>query len=678
MNTPRPFPLSPLPLRALALAALFAGALSAPAPALLPLPALQRPVASAPAPQKATAFTKADLERMVAELSAAIPQNAGLIYPIDSDVLQDDDVNAYANIEDNPKDPKKPQAIMRVKTGFLKFLDRACEKGYVVGLDPNDPKRTFRLKPGDQVRLLRAVVAHEMGHLSRGHVLSAMKPGDLKVIYTRETEREADAVGAAALQRTGHSVQDAQDMLLMLDAYSTEMGVGDSERLLGDHADCKRRAAAISSNPAVLRSLIEFDLGLAFAEARDNVAAMAAFDRAYAKEPRLKESTVNAALSAVVIYWDQLDPRIRGNWYRPDFGPLMKSPISQGRDGAIRDEDRKRYADAVAHAAVALRALPNDPRALEVAGLVQVLDPDGAPANLAAGIANLQKAAAMAMRPEDRLRLANNLAVGLQRSGQAVKGVETMVAAQRASTVANVTVGENLGRQAFPKSLAKDAATAADAMRNYLVLTPNFGGRYEEVQRAYASLCSGFGIKPQPVESKGSVGFLTVLSLSDGGQTLRLFDKYADVQRKLGAGDVTLGIKPSGEDRFQAGKAVGTFEARFRGGNVLGLFQAKSSDPDPDEIEMLRITSYSPGAALVMRLSDARVEREYPIAVGMAQSELDKIYPTSKLPSVQLLRVGSLEEWKYYPGLNFGVCLRDGKVAGITVTPVKLPKKSEG
>ena len=227
-----------------ALLIVFAGAQAA------PLFRSQVPVPPTPKAGQKTgklvgSFDKAEMESMVAELSLYIPQNPNLQYPIDCDFVETKQVNAYATTKEISGNPKR-QAVMRVLTGILKFIDDNCANRVVVGLDPNDPSKTVTLKPGDERRLLRAVIAHEMGHLSKNHVTQGRVKGrDMSVIYTRETEQEADMVGAAALQRAGYSRNDAEHMLMMLEVAG---GPSVADNLMGDHAD---GSAAPSPSPAI-------------------------------------------------------------------------------------------------------------------------------------------------------------------------------------------------------------------------------------------------------------------------------------------------------------------------------------------------------------------------------------------------------------------------------------------
>ncbi len=618
-------------------------------------------------------FDKAEMEAMVTELSLYIPQNPNLAYPIDCDFVETKQVNAYATTKDVQGSPK-PQPVMRILTGILSFIDDACAKGLVVGLDPNDPTKKITLKPGDERRLLRAVVAHELGHLSKGHVLRGKdhpKGRDMGVLYTRETEQEADMVGAAALQRSGYSRADAEHMLMMLEAGG---GGSVADNLMGDHADGKRRAIAVAEDPKILKALVEFDLGLAFAEIRGFKQATAAFDRAAVKEPKLTEAYINAAQTATQDYYQNLSRDIRNKWFRPDFGPLLVV-LEGGRGGlAITPADERNYAEAERHATIALQKAPNSARAIEIAGLIGVLHPQGNASSISNGITNLNKALSLSMDPGDRIRIANNLAVAYQRSGDVTKGTDLLVETFKITNRYNSAGAYNLGFAPFPETQKENAGVATATMYLFLKSTPKLTAEQDEspdykiVKDRYDEVTKKYGVQKQALPDKGpEISLLQVFSIVDGGQEIALLaDRYPDVEKKLGKGEVTAGILASGEDRVKPGQAVGMFETKFRNGQVIVIFNTRTG-----EQEVVRVTSYSPGAYLELRPRKAEYGETFRVTVGMDEKALYARVPEDSAASARLFRVGTLEDWSYFPGLNFGVQIKDGKIAGITATPAK-------
>ncbi len=301
------------------------------------------------------AFTQADLVKMVRELEAFAPKNAKYLYPIQCEIVDEDNVNAYATAIFDPKNKEaKPQSKMVIFTGLVKFVD-------------GDP------------RIIRAVVAHEISHLSDGHVYgSTPRANDLSQFWNRAQEGEADKSGAILLQRAGYSKKDMIDMLLKLEEMRGRKGGGWFERLTGTHPDPKARAARLSDDPAVLRSLLAFDAGLAFMDRRDFGAAAYAFDKAAKLEPKLKLAVINGAQSHLMQYYDELSSRLREQWFRVDFGPVLKDPgVGVSKDDMITDQNRRRYAEVIVRLNEASKKLPGDPRISELMAIAQVLEPDG-------------------------------------------------------------------------------------------------------------------------------------------------------------------------------------------------------------------------------------------------------------------------------------------------------------
>ena len=59
------------------------------------------------------------------------------------------------------------------------------------------------------------------------------------------------------------------------------------------------------------------------------------------------------------------------------------------------------------------------------------------------------------------------------------------------------------------------------------------------------------------------------------------------------------------------------------------------------------------------------------ISVGMTETDLKRILDPESGEDIDLAKGGQTEEWTYWADLNLGVLIEDGKVKGITVTPVE-------
>src|SRR3954447_2230383 len=105
---------------------------------------------------------------MVTELDKVIPENPHYKYPIKCSVVDKDEVNAYATLT---KEGSDLRSTMVVFSGLVKQI-------------------------GGDERLIRAVVAHELSHLSLGHALDTNPAArDLKNLWVRQQEFEADRAG---------------------------------------------------------------------------------------------------------------------------------------------------------------------------------------------------------------------------------------------------------------------------------------------------------------------------------------------------------------------------------------------------------------------------------------------------------------------------------------------------
>ena len=572
----------------------------------------------------AQAFDVKDLERMVAELDRHIARNPDYVYPIKCVIEKDDDVNAGATVEFGDDEDEKPQALMLVNTGLIKHFK-------------------------ESERLIRAVIAHELGHLSKGHPTAGrFKPGDLSNMHTRQREHEADVVGAAALVACGYPKQDMIDVLMELDKLN---GDAPLMSVIGaDHPTGAQRAAEIADDPMVYRALAEFQIGLAFAENRKYGPAMAAFDRAVVKEPKLVEAYANAAQAALIRYYENLPANVRSLWFRPDFGPMLALPVAGRPAPVITDLDRQMYQAAMARVATAIQKDPNSAKAKELQGLGLVLDPDANASNLKQGRDILAKLLGETANPEDKLRLANNLAVGLQRSGNLSAAIDALMAAQKTTDIFNPTLGENLGAMGTPNVSGDAAGLAAAVLEVWLQNVPPANTNYQKVKTAYVELCkkNNFAVK----ELQTSPIYLcSVTGVNVKGKEISIFEPIKVAVDSFGKADKAWRFSDEYADMLE-----------YRWDNVqLNLLG--------DDDGVIRVTCYEPGSFMTIRPRDVSLDGEYKVTVGMTKDELNNFIDVSKGVTKPFVRCGELEDWVYFPSLLMGVCIKDDKVVGITVSP---------
>ena len=578
-------------------------------------------------------FTVAELQKMVDELKPFLPDDPRFSYPIKCVVEDKKEVNANASYEVDPKAAKdaKPQAKMTVYTGLLGFMK--------------------------DIRLVRAVVAHELSHLAKQHLLKGMKPKDLDLIFTRQQEYEADATGAIALEKAGYKKQDMVDMLLKLGESSAAWP--GSDKILGDHADTARRALAVSDNNLVLRSMVSYTDGEAYLDARKYDLATRAFDKAAGEAPKFYECKFNAALASLLFYYNQVAINIVDPWYIPDFGPTLMFPMPEGKAGVVIEGDRKNYAEALAHVKLAYDLRPELFQSLQIQGLALVLDPDGKAENIQAGIKSLNAAMAKATTDAQKLRTANNLALGYQRAGDITKAMKTMLDAQRDSTKYNEFLAVNLGQQVPGDDFKSDAPKAETVIYTYLSRTSSAARGYDKAKANYLSLCTKFGLKPRDIKET-PIYLCTVLSLTEKGKTVKILDPIENL--------VSLFGQPQNAYRY-SDNFEGMKEYIWDSGNFSVVTDARKSG-DETLSEVLRITSYTPGSSFELFPKNQTISGKYTITVGMSVADFNKVLNLKGGETKNLVKAGAMEEWTYFTGLNMGVLVKDDKIAGITVAPI--------
>ena len=571
----------------------------------------------------AAPFTQADLEKMVVELDTAIPHNPAYLYPIKCTLVEKDDVNAYATY--TPEGDKK-RATMVVFTGLAKGT-------------------------GDDPRLIRACVAHELTHLSKGH-MTDIDPSarDLKNLWVRQQEFEADKGGAEALVKTGHSKKDMVDLLLYLDREGGRDG-GWLGRLTADHADPKARAAEVSDSKDALEALVLFDTGLAFEDSRAHLYAQGLFKAAAAYWPALTEAHINTARCALMYYYDELPKAVRLDWWRPDFGPLLTVPHVSPQAAEITDQDRENWKDALAEAGNAVAKNPKSDEAAALLALTKVLEPDGKKDVLKEGVDWFASHVASTTEDADRLRFANNAALGTRRLGDLNAAYRTIMDAQKRTTKFNAALAENLGRLSVKGRSKEDDTLAANVLFTYLGDTPTSSPNWDVVKKTFDGIIAAQGLTAKEIPQKP--GYLCRVT------TLVTSDKELGILLPISAYDAALG-KPEKRVSFVE-KWPDMLETRWHGESVSAFSERG---------KVMRVTTAEPGAYLLLKPVDPTSQNTYRIKVGMTRAELFGMLSEKSAVAKNLAKGGKIEEWSYFPGLGMGVRIENDAVVALTVTPV--------
>lgn len=581
------------------------------------------------------AFTKADLEKMVSELSVHLPQHKWIEYPIQCEVVEKNEVNAYATAVKIEGKTDKVQGKMVVFTGLVKMAK-------------------------EDLRLIRAVVAHELAHLAKGHIFKSMKVQDVDLLFTRQLEYEADVVGASALVRAGYPKKDMYDMLMMLGELDKEYPA--AAKLLGDHADANRRAAQVADDPRVMKSTMAFEVGEALIDCRTFRSAMKAFDKALEIEPKLVEAAYNSALAALVDYYENLPMTWKEATMRPDFGPFMRMDSKASRLLVVEEKDRANYREALIRITRAQNLMKDSAKMQALTGLAQILEPDHNPQSISDGIATLQKALSSTISEADKLTIANNIGIGLQLQGNSVDAAMKMIDAQRSSKMYNAALAQNLGTVEPTDKFKKDATLIEAVLITYLNNSPSDGSKYEVVKTNYNKLCTKFSLKPRPMTPKPA--YLTkAMSMVVDGKQYNLFQTGEELVTDLGRPERKIIFDPDYK---------GLFELVWQAGQVTALCEEFGSE-DIATSEALRLTSYKSGSYVQITPRDPSVQ-PFKILVGMTTKDFNDYLDLSKGQKRSFVKCGTMEEWVYFDALNMGVCVKGDAIIGITVTPAAKTK----
>lgn len=573
-------------------------------------------------------FTLEDLKTIVKELETVAIKNDKYKYPIECIIVPDEDPNAYATAYDTGKDGEKPQALVALHQGMIDLVK------------------------GDK-RMIRAIFAHEVAHLSMGHCRRARFIGaDFENAWTRQQELEADSYGLQLMLRLGYPKKDMIDMLLMLDGIDGREG-GWLPRLTGTHPDPKSRAAELSDNPRVLRAMVQFDAGLAFMDCRSFGRAGDLFAEAIGMEPNFEEAYINLAQARLMDYWENLGQNIVNTYFRVDFGPALTQIKSvQGKATVITTEDRERYDEAMEALKQAVEKTKSE-RAKELMAIAKILNPDRNAITIQEGVDAMMKLSPL--DADEAFRFANNAAVGLLALNKPNEGYRVLLDEWRKGESGSDAGAENLARIKTTGRSKEDETMAAAIYEVYLANSPSATPAYNLVKQAYLESCKLAGltakdIKPAPI-------YLTrAASIFFNNQEIAQLDKVDTVLNKLGKADLLIYFSDKWRDMNELRWAGGEFSVFVERGTVL------------------RVTSYAAGSYLLIKPIDTSVRAEYRISVGMSEADLSKWLNLEGGSERELIRGGDLEKWTYFGGLNMGVLMKDGKVAGITVTPVKAPQ----
>ncbi|MCU0315413.1 MAG: M48 family metalloprotease [Fimbriimonadaceae bacterium] len=572
-----------------------------------------------------TKLGESDIQKMITELEAYIPRQANYVYPIQLTMKNEPKVNAFVTVERTPD--RKFQAVMVVFEGLLTFLDH----------DKN---------------LVRAVIAHEMAHLSKGHPTDTTvrrRGADMMTIYTRQLEYEADRLGAQALVSAGYNKMDMVEVLIRLSELSDKSGEI-ALHMTGTHADGRMRAAAVNNDDTILLGTIEYKAALGFMQARDYGIAAEFFAEAYKKDSRLKEALIMQGQASLMNYYDLLPDTVKEGMFKPDFGPVLPIPV-RPKGGGITAEDQLRYAEALKIIRQSVAAAPTSTKASELLGLALMLHPTNDRQSIESGRRLTDEMLKATKDPLETLRLTNNSALGLARLGQEAKAAQMIrdaFIATGPSRSFNMEAAENMARVNLPKLTGQPAFRVEAVLRTYLTFGPVADSRFALVKRAWETVCRDAGIAIKEIENQAEIAQIT--SMTVDGKQIALLQGVTAFETALG--------KPATSFTFSQ-QYPDIIERRYKGGDVVAIFESE---------RVFRVTSYAKGSSVQLRAKSPTSSFRVTLSVGMKASEIG--VDLKGLQRLRLVRGTETEIWNYLPGLNIAVFSKDGAtIDGISVLP---------
>ena len=598
-------------------------------------------------------FSAQDLEHLVAELTPHSPLHPPLSGSVVSSLAESQRPTAKAYPERSPDGSLTPR--VELTRGIVELLQ-------------DDPRR------------IRAILAHELAHLSLGHFKRPDLAGeDLRLFHSRQQEHEADLEAVRILERAGHRRTDLVDVLRALNAWERREGIGWFQTVTGDHASPLMRIALLDPNPDLFDAMARFELGLAYLECRAYRAAVQVLEEAALMEPALFEASFDAARAELQDYYAHLPRGLSGTWLRPDFGPLLTdAELIHTRGSTPGPEDLKRYRRATER----LDDLPPWPDvglARRLRATAAVLHPTGDPETIADGIETLTRLLTDTdtVDPETRLSLANNTALGLERTGRVAEAwalLESEVANN--PWVIGPLVLHSMARLVPRVDKLQDEKLIADLLLGLYLEAPPESTARTDAREALRSL-----LGEQKLErhldglSGSSLHLAPPTAMVVDGASLQLFAMLAPDDSPLGPPSLT-GTAHEHYDRL---KFACWKNADEEPPDVIALFEGD---------RLVKLTSYRPGSSVSLRSLAQVDERERQVFVGMARDALESILKRTTL-NRRPVRTGlfgrelfgqterldtNLESWHYLPDWNLGVLIENGVVTGLSVTPATLPE----
>lgn len=342
---------------------------------------------------KDTAKAKANealLQEVSKRILAVTDPAPGFVWPPTFQVMDEDDINAFASARIEIDDKEVGDKRFKVKP-FIVVLSGMMNQVIKTEKDPD---------PNGAPDRLAYIVGHELGHVILNHITRPRekKSEFTRLLFSRDQEIAADVKGAELALKAGYSTKKGLETIRRMQKLGLEYS--SFEGLKVDHPSWNDRLAHIDKEQAKLwKTMSAFHNGTYFLMCEQYVAGEACFRRVTEEFPKCHEAWTNLGFALLMQYCDGLDVNdlrqfklgqlIVGGFYRR---PQSLEPLTRGRD-------EKLWEEAVAAFQKSLTLQPTEVLPKADLGIAYLVHPSGKP-DLQKAQPFLQEAAARAAKDD--------------------------------------------------------------------------------------------------------------------------------------------------------------------------------------------------------------------------------------------------------------------------------------
>ena len=581
-------------------------------------------------------------QRVFSRLLMAASAPDGLPWPPELEIVDNDDVNAFASIRSGHDGGR---TVVECYAGLMS-----------------------RVIEGNQDRMAY-VLAHELAHHLLGHTKAPEARTEfLSAAFTREQELQADRRGMELAMRSGFSYKEGLSAIRRM----MEMGPRYSsfEKLAADHPAWTERMARLDREQETLwRAMTAFDNGVYFMATQNYPLAERAFRKVTGEFPDAYDAWANLGHAQLMQYTDALDEADLRHF---DVGQIAAEGFyrrPQSLEGRVRGINEALWVEAVRSLERAAKLNPRSALARSSLGVAYLLRPAGKEAAKAAQL--LEEAMRLGQDEEavgafSWTATEMNLAVAYAASGEEAKARMLMEKVQAAlkemdpdslagarTVVSALTYNHAL---LLARSVgAEEKRMAAAETENYLRWTSAASAWRRLAYERYLTLCRETGMAPKADAEMetASVRFRPVAGIEADGVRVTLGESMTEAARRLG----------SSASESQAAPGVTQADFTAMGIRLIGTQ------------EVLAIALSGPRApALTLRemgIASGRSE----LRAGMTVTELDRVMGDAEYDLRRL--VDPEVRYRFYPDVGVAALVRKGRVEQLVVSQAARRRREE-